>query len=351
MPRPRVCVPSALDPRTRWPVHAARATLPRAMTTHDRREFLVGSLSLGALALGACRRETYYGVGREPGPDSAAKLERKQAKKLLFPISLAQWSLHDALFKKELDPLDFPLVAKRVHGIDAVEYVSTFYKEKKGDDAHFAELAKRCKDIGVESRLIMIDGEGNLGAAKKEEREQAVANHARWLEIAHALGCMAIRVNAYGEGTPEEHRDRVAESMHALGERANGFDLYVIIENHGGLSSNGAWMASVMRAANHPRVGTLPDFGNFTIGEGQQYDRYQGVTEMMPWARAVSAKSYDFDAQGNETTIDYTRMMKIVIAASYHAHVGIEYEGSRLSEKDGIAATKRLLERLRAEMS
>lgn len=321
------------------------------MTMHDRREFLVGSLSLGALALGACRRETYYGVGREPGPDSAAKLEKKSAKKLLFPISLAQWSLHDALFKKTLDPLDFPIVAKRDYGIDAVEYVSTFYKERKHDDAYIGELGKRCKSLGVESRLIMIDGEGNLGAAKKEEREQAVQNHVRWLEIAHALGCMAIRVNAYGEGTPEEHRDRVAESMHALGVRGDTLGLYVIIENHGGLSSNGAWMASVMKAANHPRVGTLPDFGNFTIGEGQQYDRYEGVREMMPWARAVSAKSYDFDAQGNETTIDYARMMKIVLDAGFHAHVGIEYEGSRLSEADGIRATKALLERLRVELA
>ncbi|MBK7878673.1 MAG: sugar phosphate isomerase/epimerase [Planctomycetes bacterium] len=321
------------------------------MTQHDRRAFLVGSLSLGAFALGACRRTTYYGVGREPGPDSAAKLERRRAAKVLYPISLAQWSLNRALFSKELDPLDFPLSAKRDHGVDAVEYVSTFYKEKKGDDAHFAELAKRCKDHGVESRLIMIDGEGDLGAAKKEARAQAIANHARWLEIAHALGCMAIRVNAAGEGTPEEHRDRVAESMHALGERADGFGLDVIIENHGGLSSNGAWLASVLRAAKHPRVGALPDFGNFTIGEGQQYDRYQGVTELMPFARAVSAKSYDFDAEGNETTIDYRRMMKIVLAAGYHAHVGIEYEGSRLSEKDGIAATKRLLERLRTQLA
>lgn len=319
-------------------------------TSHDRRAFLLQTFGLGAFALAGCRRTTYYGVDREPGPDPSPTFGQHGEKQLLFPISLAQWSLHKALFAKDLDPLDFPLVAKRDHGIDAVEYVSTFYKEKKADDAHFAELAKRCKDHGVESRLIMVDGEGSLGAARKEEREQAVQNHARWLEIAHALGCMAIRVNAYGEGTPEEHRDRVAESMHALGVLGEKLDLFVIIENHGGLSSNGAWMASVMRAANHPRVGTLPDFGNFTIGEGQQYDRYKGVEEMMPFARAVSAKSYDFDSDGNETTIDYRRMMKVVIAAGYRAHVGIEYEGDRLAEKDGIRATKLLLERLRAEL-
>lgn len=303
-------------------------------TSIDRREFLVRSAGLGAIALAACRTSE--------GSD-----ERALAKRGPFAISLAQWSLHGALQKGELDPLDFPLVAKRDHGIDAVEYVSTFYKAKKDDDAHFAELAKRCRDLGVESRLIMIDGEGSLGAASKDERAKAIANHRRWLAIAHGLGCMAIRVNAYGEGSPEEQRDRAAESLHALGEAGDALGLFVIVENHGGLTSNGAWMASLMRKADHARVGTLPDFGNFTIEGGQVYDRYRGVAEMMPWARAVSAKSYDFDGAGNETTIGYPRMMQIVLAAGYHAHVGIEYEGSRLSEPDGIRATKRLLERIR----
>lgn len=321
------------------------------MTTHDRREFLVQSIGLAGLALAGCQRTTYYGLGRDPGPEPGSMRSQAPAKKVLFPLSLAQWSLHDALSKKVLDPLDFPLVAKRDHGFDAVEYVSTFYKEKRSDDAHFAELAKRCKGLGVESRLIMIDGEGRLGAATKAERDQAIANHARWLEIAHALGCMAIRVNAEGEGTPDEHKDRVSESMHALGEKGEKLGLDVIIENHGGITSNGAWLASVMRAAKHPRVGTLPDFGNFDLGEGQQYDRYKGVEELMPFARAVSAKSYDFDSDGNETTIDYRRMMKLVLAAGYRAHVGVEYEGSRLSEKDGIRATKLLLERLRVELA
>lgn len=321
------------------------------MTTHDRREFLLRSLSLGALALASCNRTTYYGVDRDPGPSPGTLRSKATEKKLLFPISLAQWSLHKTLFEKKLDPLDFPRSSKRDHGIDAVEYVNTFYKEKKGDDAHFAELAKRCRDHGVESRLIMIDGEGRLGAASKEERETAVANHARWMEIAHQLDCMAIRVNAEGEGTPEEHRDRVAESMHALAVKGEKLELDVIIENHGGLSSNGAWLASVMRAAKHSRVGTLPDFGNFRIGEGQEYDRYKGVEELMPFARAVSAKSHDFDSDGNETSTDYRRMMKLVLAAGYRGHVGIEYEGSRLSEKDGIRATKLLLERLRVELA
>jgi sugar phosphate isomerase/epimerase len=305
--------------------------------TQTRREFLVRSGSLALLAGAACKSSGSEASGKAPAP--------------LFRISLAQWSLHDALSKKTLDPLEFPLVAKRDHGIDAVEYVSTFYKEHKAEDAHFAELGRRCKDLGVESRLIMIDGEGSLGAAAAGERAQAVENHRRWLEIAHGLGCMAIRLNAYGEGSPEEWRDRAAESLHTLGGLGDALGLYVIVENHGGLTSNGAWMAGLMRKAAHPRVGTLPDFGNFTITQGQLYDRYKGVEEMMPWARAVSAKSYDFDARGEETTIDYHRMLRIVLAAGYHAHLGIEYEGTRLSEHDGIAATQSLLERIRTELA
>ncbi len=334
--RPRAGDARILRHPGRADAHTAPARYSAAMQP-TRREFVIGSAALGAALVSGCRAEGEHERPRAP------------LHALPFKISLAQWSLHDALQKKRLDPLDFPLVARRDYGIDAVEYVSTFYKEKKLDDAHFAELDKRCRDHGVESRLIMIDGEGSLGAADAKERAQAVDNHRRWLEIAHSLRCMAIRVNAHGEGSPAELRARVAESLHALGEAGDSLGLYVIVENHGGQSSNGAWLASVMKQAAHPRVGTLPDFGNFDLGEGQKYDRYKGVEELMPWARAVSAKSYDFDLRGDETTIDYRRMLKIVLAAGYHEHLGIEYEGSRLSEPDGIRATQALLERLRIE--
>lgn len=307
-----------------------------------RREFLVHTSTAALLAAAACKSTDT--AAKPPAPEA-------HAKGVLFKLSLAQWSLHQALQKKELDPLDFPRVARSEYGIDTVEYVNTFYKEHKGDDAHWKQLARRCADHGVTSRLIMIDAEGSLGAANESERKQAVAKHRRWLEIASQLRCKAIRVNAYGEGSPEEQRRRAAASLYALGELGATFGLYVIVENHGGLSSNGAWMAELMRAAAHPRVGTLPDFGNFTLAEGQLYDRYTGVREMMPWARAVSAKSYDFDARGEETTIDYRRMLKLVLTAGYHEHLGIEYEGTRLSEHDGILATKKLLETIRAELS
>lgn len=311
-----------------------------------RRGFLIGGAALGSAALGGalaagCRSQD---VDAEPERNSP-----RRADALPFQISLAQWSLHRAHQSGQLDPLDFPRAARRDYGIDAVEYVNSFYKDHARDPAHFAELDKRCRDHGIESRLIMIDGEGALGAADALERAQAISNHTRWLEIARSLRCMAIRVNAHGEGSPAELRSRVAESLHELGERGDALGLFVLVENHGGLSSNGAWLASVMKEADHPRVGTLPDFGNFDLGNGQKYDRYKGVEELMPWARAVSAKSHDFDAAGDETATDYRRMLRIVLAAGYRGHVGIEYEGSRLPEPEGIRATLALLERLRAE--
>lgn len=319
------------------------------MTT-TRRQFLVQSSSAALLAAAACKSASSAPDAVDAHAPDPHALD-PHSKGVLFKISLAQWSLHRALRGGQLAALDFPLVARRDYGIDTVEYVNTFYAEHKADDAYWKQLAKRCADQGVTSRLIMIDSEGSLGAASEAERKQAIANHRRWLEIAGQLRCKAIRVNAYGEGSPAEHKRRAAASLHALGELGAQFGLYVIVENHGGVTSNGAWMAELMRASAHQRVGTLPDFGNFTLAEGQLYDRYTGVREMMPWARAVSAKSFDFDARGEETTIDYRRMLKIVLTAGYHEHFGIEYEGDRLSEHDGIVATKKLLETIRAELS
>ncbi len=245
---------------------------------------------------------------------------------------------------------DFARVAKETHAISAVEFVNTFLKDKVRDGEYVKDLRKRADDLGVKILLVMCDGEGDLGHAEKAKRAEAVANHEKWLEAAHSFGCHSIRVNAYGSGTPEEHMAQAADGLHSLCALADPLDLNVIVENHGGLSSNGAWLAGVMKKADHRRVGTLPDFGNFTIGEGKTYDPYQGVAEMMPFAKAVSAKSYDFDDKGEETTIDYTKMMGIVLAAGYHGHLGIEYEGTRLSEKDGVDATKRLLERIRGDV-
>ena len=270
---------------------------------------------------------------------------------LAFGISLAQWSLHRALRGGELDALEFPRVARAEFGLGAVEYVNSFFKERATDFEWLGELRRRARDQGVESLLIMVDGEGALGDPDETRRRRALERHFKWIAAARFLGCHAVRVNAAGEGDAAEVSARVADSLHRLGELGEEYALDVIVENHGGLSSNGAWLARTLAAADHSRVGSLPDFGNFDLGGGERYDRYQGVRELMPFARAVSAKSHDFDAAGNEVHTDYRRMLRIVLEAGYRGFIGIEYEGERLPEPEGIAATQSLLRRVREELA
>jgi len=269
----------------------------------------------------------------------------------VLKISLAQWSLHRTLFAGDLAPLDFPAFARRRFGLDAVEYVNVFFADEARDREYLADLRTRCDDAGVRSLLIMIDREGALGDPDTAARTKAIENHHKWVEAAKALGCHSIRVNAQSSGTPDAQRGLAADGLRRLTEFAAPHEINVIVENHGGLSSNGAWLASVIRQVDHPRCGTLPDFGNFQTAPGVWYDRYQGVAELMPFAKAVSAKSHDFDADGNETGTDYRRMMKIVLDAGYRGHVGIEYEGDRMDEVEGVEATKRLLERVIKKLS
>jgi L-ribulose-5-phosphate 3-epimerase len=265
----------------------------------------------------------------------------------LFGISLAQWSLHRALHTKELDNLDFPKRAKSF-GIDAVEFVNTFWQDKARDAKYLAELKRRCDGEGVKSLLVMCDAEGALGDADDGKRAKAVENHVRWLEAAKALGCHSIRVNAQSSGTPEEQQKLAADGLHRLCVHGDTFGIDVIVENHGGLSSDGEWLAATLKRADHRRCGALPDFGNFRIDGKREFDRYRGVYLLMPFARGVSAKSHAFDDKGDETRTDYTRMLEIVCGKhSYRGHVGIEYEGDALPEAEGIVATKKLLERVR----
>jgi L-ribulose-5-phosphate 3-epimerase len=197
----------------------------------------------------------------------------------------------------------------------------------------------------VKSLLIMCDGEGALGDPDAAKRQTAVENHYRWVEAAKFLGCHSIRVNAESRGSWDEQRDRAADGLRKLTEFAAPHGINVIVENHGGLSSNGQWLAATIKQVAHPRCGTLPDFGNFRISDTEEYDRYKGVAELMPFAKGVSAKSNDFDDKGNEVRIDYARMLKIVLDAGYKGFIGIEYEGDRLSEADGVRATLNLLKR------
>jgi sugar phosphate isomerase/epimerase len=301
----------------------------------DRREFIKQSAQIaGVIGVAAIAGETLTA-----------------APKQLFKISLAQWSLHKALFAKQMDNLDFARMARQDFGVSAVEYVNQFFKDKAKDQVYLREMLKRTRDLGVVNHLIMCDGEGALGDPDEAKRQQAVENHYKWVEAAKFLGCKMIRVNAQSRGSFEEQQKLAADGLSKLTEFGAKHKIAVVVENHGGLSSNGQWLAGVMKMVNHPMCGTLPDFGNFRVSRDEEYDRYKGVAELMPFAKAVSAKSHDFDERGEEIHTDYHKMMKIVLDTGYRGYVGIEYEGDKMSEADGIRATKKLLERVHAELS
>jgi len=275
--------------------------------------------------------------------------------KLPFKISLAEWSLHRTIYSGKLDHLDLYRVAKNDFGLDAVEYVNSFFFDKAQDQSYLKEMKQRADDLGVKSLLIMCDNEGSLGDPDPVARTKAVKNHYKWIDAGKYLGCHSIRVNAQSEGEYDEQMKLAADGLSRLTEYGASHDINVIVENHGGLSSNGKWLSSVIDMVNHPRCGTLPDFGNFYLGTWEDkgndwYDRYLGMEELMPYAKAVSAKSHNFNADGTEKDTDYNKMMKIVLDAGYRGYVGIEYEGSNLSETDGIAATKKLLEKVRDQL-
>ena len=299
----------------------------------NRRQFIAASAAGAAVAVSSNQFSRV--VAAQPAD-----------KEPLFRISLAQWSLHRALYGKKLDNLDFPKVTKEEFGISGVEYVNQFFKDKAEDGKYLADLKQRCGDHGVESVLIMVDGEGAIGDANEKKRKKAVENHHKWVAAAKFLGCHSIRVNAQSSGSYEEQVGRAADGLASLSEYAKSVGINVIVENHGGLSSNGQWLAQVIRKVNMDNCGTLPDFGNFAIqrgGAGRKeimYDRYLGMAALMPFAKAVSAKSHDFDKDGNETNTDFKKVMQIVLDAGYHGWVGIEYEGRGLGEYEGIKATK-----------
>lgn len=263
-----------------------------------------------------------------------------------FKISLAEWSLHLALGGKMLDNLEFPVKAKRDFGITAVEYVSSFFADYVMDPKYLTEL-KRISDYhAVRNLLIMVDGEGDLGESTEEGRLKTVENHVKWVDAAQFLGCHSIRVNAGGTGTPEEHATNAVLGLRKLCVYGRTKGINIIVENHGGHSSDGGWLSRVIQSVKMPNVGTLPDFGNFRISADKEYDRYKGMEELMPFAKGVSAKSNDFDKDGNETTIDFARMIQIVRKSGYRGYIDVEYEGSNYSEEEGIMLTKKLLERL-----
>ena len=304
----------------------------------NRRKFIKDtSILLGGLSL----------------PVASSSLFSSCAKQELFKISLAEWSLHRELFSKKIDHLDFISLAKTEFGISAVEYVNSFFFEKARDRKYLNKMKSRANDHDVRNLLIMCDNEGNLGDPDKNKRYKAVENHYKWAEAAAFLGCHSIRVNARSDDklSYDYQLDLAADGLSRLVDFCSDLEINAIVENHGGLSSNGAWLSALMKKIDHPRVGTLPDFGNFMIQDNEWYDRYKGVEELMPFAKAVSAKSHEFDLNGNEVRTDYNKMMEIVLRAGYNGYVGIEYEGDKHSEYDGIHLTLKLLKKIKKQNS
>ena len=273
------------------------------------------------------------------------------AKNSRYKISLAEWSFHKALFANEMTNLDFPRVTREM-GLEGLEYVNQFFKDKAKDESYLAELLKISKEEGLRNVLIMCDGEGEVGHPDKAERIKTVDNHKKWVDAAAFLGCHSIRVNAGSRGTYEEQQKLAADGLRMLCEYGDTRNINVIVENHGGLSSNGEWLVGVMKLVDHKRVGILPDFGNFIVNRetGESYDRYKGVEMFMPYAKGVSAKTNVFNEKGDEADMDYYRLMKIVDDSGYKGFVGIEFEGNELSEKEGVIATKKLLEKIFATL-
>ena len=298
-----------------------------------RRDFIKdSSLLIGGLAL----------------PLTSASIFSSCSKQKSLSISLAEWSLHRALYSKEINHLDFISLARTKFEIDAVEYVNTFFFDKAKDKKYLNEMNIIAKDNGVKSLLIMCDNEGNLGDPNNEKRNNAVENHFKWADAAKFLGCHSIRVNARSDNnlSSSEQLNLAADGLNKLVDYCSRIEINTIVENHGGLSSNGKWLSELMKKVAHPNLGTLPDFGNFLIENDNWYDRYLGVEELMPYAKAVSAKSHEFNSNGDEVRTDYKRMMQIVLKSGYSGYVGIEYEGDKHSEYEGIQLTKDLLNKI-----
>lgn len=322
--------------------------IEKQKTVISRRQFLNTSLLSGAAIMSA---------GLLSNSSSAAV-----PKKFHFELSLAQWSLHKALFANEISTLDFPVIARKSYDIGAVEYVNQFFYEKAQDKTFLTELKNRCDDNGVISSLIMIDKEPELASPDAKERAAGVEGHKKWIHAAKFLGCKAIRVNLHGNGTLEEWTQGSVESLKKLSALGKPLGIKILVENHGGFSSNGKFLSEVMRLANDANIGTMPDFGNFCVRREvpgdlwksacvEQYDIYRGVAELMPYAGAFSAKSFNFDEQGNESGIDFLAMFKLMRASKYRGYVGIEYEGETMSEDAGIRATKKLIEKVREQLN
>jgi len=328
-----------------------------------RRNFIRNSsqagIAVSLLGMYACKENK-----KTETENTEVESAMKKVAEPFFKLSLAQWSIHKMIREDGVDPYTFAEKAKN-WGFTGLEYVSQLYNPELSDAdyseeamAAFVEKSNaEAKKHGLENVLIMIDGQGNLAVNDEAERNETVEKHKKWVDAAAAMGCHAVRVNLNGSMVPEEWKASAVDGLTKLSTYAKTKNINVLVENHGGLSSNGALHAEVMKAVNLNNCGTLPDFGNFCITRNEDrsckedYDKYKGVAELMPYAKAVSAKSNDFDEDGNAIGIDYVKMMQMVKDAGYTGFIGVEYEGSILDEEAGIKATRDLMLKVVKELS
>ena len=332
-----------------------------------RRNFIHRStqagVALSILGMAACKQASK----KEEAPEGSGA-ESPNETEPFFSLSLAQWSMHRMIWEGEMDPYLFAEKAK-AWGFSGLEYVSGLYYQEL-EAASFSpeamqQFVDRCNEEaakhGMQNLLIMVDRQGDLATSEEADRIAAVENHHKWVDAAAAMGCHSIRVNLSGSSDPEEWVANSVDGLSRLASYGKEKGINILVENHGGLSSNAAMLARVMKEVGMDNCGTLPDFGNFCIrrndpedygsGCAEEYDRYKGVQELMPYAKAVSAKSHDFDDESNETHTDYVKMLQIVKDAGYTGYIGVEYEGNELGEEAGIIATRDLMLKAAKQLS
>ncbi len=261
-------------------------------------------------------------------------------------LAVQQYSFNRQLKSGELAMIDYPGTVVEGTGIKALEYFNGHMEEKAGDTGFFEAVRERCDDLGAANTMMLCRGKDALDSSDPSVRSAAIEGYRPWLEATKILGGQYIRVDVRSDGDPDEQKKHAADGLTALCEVAgNEFDMGIVVENHGGHSGNGKWVADLMKTVGLENCGTLPDFQNF-----KEYDPYLGIEEMMPWAKIVCAKSKEFDEAGNEVNVDYRRMLKIVKDSGFTGYIGIEFEGHGVDPIAGINLTKNLIETVMSEL-
>ena len=246
-------------------------------------------------------------------------------------ISLAQWALVDEVKSGKWKTLDFPSVARKDFGLNGIEFVNTLFEVPT--EGYLRRLKKNAEDNNVTMVLIMVDDEGDGCSTTKEERKQFDINHRKWIDIAHFLGCTAIRTNCRGPKniSKDEALKHSVETYQMLLEYAAPAKISVLIENHGGVSNDADWMVSLIKEVNSLYFGSYPDWRQ----PSADFDNIDYLVKMLPFAGGMSYR--------NQPTEELTaKMINISKDGGYRGWYGIESSG-RDAIKKGIELLKKYL--------